>query len=222
MLLMGKEMLRELQAGLKAMNVFFPEEAFAKLLQYLQLLKKWNQAYSLISLGQSQELISRHVLDSLSIAPFLTGEKILDVGSGAGFPAIPLALYYPSKTFVLIDSQEKKNHFLFQVKAALDLDNVTLVKQRVETYHAPECFDHITVRAFGSLKEIVEKAQHLCCNNGQILAMKGKNPVDEIKEIKHDDYSIDTVSLTIPNLHAERHLVIITKKEKRHGESDSD
>lgn len=180
----------------------------AKIVEYILLLVKWNQAYNLTSVRDPKEMITRHILDSLSLQPFLVGNTILDVGSGAGLPGIPLAFVEPQRAFVLLDSNIKKTTFLTQVKHELKLQNLRIVHARVENFHPEELFDCITCRAFSSLSDFVKLTAHLLKPNGRWLAMKGEYPLAEIAALE-PIYNIDVEALAIPGIDAKRHIVKI-------------
>lgn len=178
---------------------------------YLLLLAKWNKAYNLTSVRDPKEMITRHILDSLVITPYVHGDFILDVGSGAGLPGIPLAITQPERKFVLLDSNGKKTRFLIHVISILKLANVSVVQARVEEFMTPHCFTTIVARAFSSLNEFLQKTQHLCCDDGLFLAMKGNYPIAELAEIDNQ-FMIEKIQpLDVSGLNAERHLVIAKK-----------
>lgn len=192
--------------SLNAMGLSMPEAMQQKAFDFLRLLKKWNKVYNLTAIHDLEKMITHHLLDSLSIAPFLQGNRILDVGTGAGFPGIPLALYYPDKQFTLLDSNGKKTRFLVQATAELNIQNVAVIQERVENYRAIPCFDVIIFRAVRSIPEMIAKVQHLCCEKGRFLAMKATYPAKELKNLSHP---FTVKLLRVPGLNAERHVVII-------------
>jgi 16S rRNA (guanine527-N7)-methyltransferase len=182
-----------------------------KLIQYLELLQKWNKIFNLTAIDSPDKMIYLHILDSLSIQPYLHGTKMLDVGSGAGFPGIPLAIVDPNKTWVLIDKSRKKTNFLTQAIAELNLKNVTVVHERCENFHSQQCFDSIVSRAFGTINLLLESTQHLICPQGHFLAMKGNYPQEEIDELPKRFTLLSVEKLTIKGMEAQRHLVIISE-----------
>lgn len=197
-----------LEQGIDSLKITLTKSSQMKLLQYITLLERWNRAYNLISDADPDIILKEHILDSLTIAPYVTGQKILDVGSGAGFPGIPLAINFPGKQFVLLDSVGKKTRFLEQVAVTLKLNNIEVVQARVEEYQTINCFDQITMRAFSNIDDIISKTQHLCCAEGSWLIMKGQYPEEELKNFAH----IAAVhELKNPLLKKARHLVIIEK-----------
>jgi len=183
------------------------------LLAYHALLVKWNKAYNLTAVRDPEEMIRRHLLDSLSIIPYVTGDRILDVGTGPGLPGIPLAICFPEKTLVLLDSNGKKTRFLTQAKIELGLTNMTPVQSRIESFSS-EPFDSITSRAFATLKDMVDGSIHLLKENGFFYAMKGLYPTDEIGELDNRTTVVDCFALHVPGEEAERHLVKIQKSDK--------
>lgn len=198
--------MKTMRAQLKKMQLSMPETAQQKALEFLRFLQKWNQAYNLTAIDNFDQMITHHLLDSLAISPYLKGQRILDVGTGAGFPGVPLALYFPEKQFTLLDSNGKKTRFLMQAKAEFDIANVQLVQERVENYQTAHCFDAIIFRAVKSIPEMLPKSQHLCCENGQFLAMKATYPANELQGLQNP---FTVQALTVPGLEAERHLIII-------------
>lgn len=180
-------------------------------LDYLSLLEKWNKVHNLTAITDHSDMVMLHILDSLSINRFLHGNRIVDVGTGAGLPGIPLAIMHPQKEFVLIDCNNKKTAFLNQVICELQIKNVSVFHTRVEDFHPERCFDSIVTRAFSSLKEILLATGHLACHEGQFLAMKGAYPEKEIQEVP-EEFRVQSVhALRINGLNAERHLVCIEK-----------
>ncbi len=196
------------------LNEYLPDlssEQIYKLQQYLFLLKKWNRAYNLTSITTTKAMVIRHVLDSLSVSPYLKGDHIIDVGTGAGLPGIPLSIVNPDLEFFLLDSNNKKSRFLKQAKMDLDLDNVAIIHSRVESYNPPIRFDTAIARAFSSLNEFLLNTKHLVCKDGgQFLAMKGVYPLSELEALT-DGFVIDAVDrLEVPDLGAERHVVKVS------------
>jgi 16S rRNA (guanine527-N7)-methyltransferase len=179
----------------------------AQLARYLDELLKWNHHFNLLGMTKVEGIKSKHILDSLAVSPFLTGDTILDVGTGAGLPGIPLAIVNPGKHFVLLDSNGKKTRFLFQVKVALGLDNVTVENTRIENYQSTRQIDIVMSRAFASLRDMVDLSKHLLNEHGQWLAMKGRYPEQEIAELPSSAQFIGTEKLSIPGEDGERHLV---------------
>lgn len=192
-----------LEQGLSELGI---ETSSAPLLQYLSLLTKWNRAYNLTAIRDMDAMISRHLLDSLAINRLIHGQRLLDVGSGAGLPGIPLALIHPELEVVLLDSNGKKTRFLQEAKRQLGLDNIEIVQTRVENYHPSTQFDTLVSRAFSSLAQILTWTQHLVAPQGVWLAMKGCYPKTELEMINLP-YQVETY--TVPNLDSERCCVVI-------------
>lgn len=160
------------------------ESSFDDFVRYLELLFRWNKAYNLTAVRDPNEMIYRHILDSLAILPWLRGNRWIDVGSGAGLPGIPLALARRDATLVLLDSNGKKTRFLMEVKSQLKLDHVEIVQARAENYHPFQPFDTLLARAFSDLKQILSWTSHLLMPNGLWLLMKGKYPEHELLDLQ--------------------------------------
>lgn len=180
------------------------------LLEYLNLLIKWNKVYNLTAVRDPVQMVTRHLLDSLSIAPWCEGQRLLDVGTGAGLPGVPLAILYPGKEIHLLDSNSKKTRFLVQVKSALGLNNICVHHARVESFVPTERYDVVLSRAFASLVDMVSNCEHLLCESGQFLAMKGALPESDMAYLS--DYVTNVHELTVPDLNEQRHLIILSGK----------
>jgi 16S rRNA (guanine527-N7)-methyltransferase len=180
-----------------------------RLMEYITELMNWNRLYNLTSVRKPTEIVTRHILDSLSILPYLSGRRVLDIGTGAGLPGIPLAIACPECEFVLLDSSSKKLRFVQQTLAILKLENVMLEHRRIEDYQPQQRFDSVVCRAFSELREIYRHASRLCNSAGRILAMKGIYPVTEIESLDDQEVIEQVVSLKVPGLDAERHLVCL-------------
>jgi len=179
----SNDLLRTLQQGLQSLALQLSDEQQTQLIDYLALLVKWNRVYNLTAVRNPQQMVQRHLLDSLAILPYVRGQRIIDLGSGAGLPGIPLAIALPETQVVLIDSQLKKTRFLQQVVTELRLTNVEVVCQRIENYAPPQLFDSVISRALASLAQIARWSAHLLAEHGVILAMKGQFPQDEADEL---------------------------------------
>ena len=204
----NKSFFEELKKGLNSLNISMSAEMEKNLIQYMQLLLRWNRVYNLTALTDPKEILIHHIFDSFSIAKYIAGERIIDVGSGAGFPGIPLAIIFSQKKFVLLDSIGKKTRFLTQVTAELSLTNVEVVQARVEEFFPKSCFNTIIVRAVGSIADMIEKTQHLLCSDGKLLLMKGRYPHAELQKVH---WHVQVIPLQVPKLHKERHLVCIRR-----------
>lgn len=205
---MNAALLQQLETGLEKMRLELPASVPARLIEYLELLVKWNKAFNLTAVRDPVEMISKHLLDSLSVLPYVGAGRVIDVGSGAGLPGIPLALARPQTRFVLLDSNGKKTSFLNQAKRLLQLDNVEVVNQRVEDYRPELYFDAIIARAYADTHLILKSTAHLHQPGTRVLVMQGKldttinDPAYVLKQAhKLDVYGLD----------AERHLLEIMK-----------
>ena len=154
-------------------------------------------------------MVTRHLLDSLAITPYLSGRRFIDVGTGAGLPGIPLAIVLPQHEVHVLDSNGKKTRFLFQVKTALCLDNIVVHQARVETFQTTEPFDGVLSRAFASLQDMAQSCRHLLAPGGYLLAMKGEHPTLELEELNQENTETAVYPLAIPGLAEQRHLVKI-------------
>jgi 16S rRNA (guanine527-N7)-methyltransferase len=199
----------ELAQGVATLGLALDEGARQTLLDYVALVEKWNGTYNLTAVREPQKMLTHHVLDCLAIVPHIRGPLVVDVGSGGGFPGIPLAVADAGKSVTLIDSSHKKTAFLRQAAIELGLSNVTVVCDRVETWRPERGFDSVVSRAFSDLPELMLLAGHLCAPGGMIAAMKGVHPYEELAQLP-DGYRLRSVlPLQVPGLRAARHLVLI-------------
>ncbi|RMD69194.1 MAG: 16S rRNA (guanine(527)-N(7))-methyltransferase RsmG [Gammaproteobacteria bacterium] len=198
-----------LRKGLEALGLPLSEAAQKKLLDYLDLLERWNRVHHLTAIRNKRDMVIRHLLDSLSIAPYVEGERVLDVGTGPGLPGIPLAVALPEKRFVLLDSASKKVRFLRHGVVMLGLSNVRVVQARVEDYHPQEPFDTLVARAFSDIPTLLARVRHLMHPGSVLLAMKGRHPAEEIGALPQDFRLLGVEPLKVPGLEGERHLVRI-------------
>ncbi len=178
---------------------------------YVGLLDKWNKAYNLTSVRDPNEMLVRHILDSIIVAPYLQGSRFIDVGTGPGLPGIPLAIVCPESHFTLLDSLGKRVRFLRQVQHELKLDNVTPVQSRVEAFPAEPPFDGVISRAFASLNDMVSWCHHLPAANGH-YALKGLAQKEEMESLPEGYDIVEVIELHVPRLEGERHLVVIKPK----------
>lgn len=176
------------------------------LFQYLLLLNKWNSAYNLTAIRKPEEMVTKHIFDSLAILPWAQGQRLLDVGTGAGLPGIPLAITKPESQFVLLDSNGKKVRFLQEVKRQLGLRNIEVVQSRVENFHPTLGFDTVISRAFSTLEQMIYWTAHLIRPEGIWLAMKGRHPDTELETIHHP-YTVEPY--TVAGIDGERCCVLI-------------
>jgi len=200
-----------LEKGLEELGVPLGREATTKLIEYLALLEKWNRVYNLTSIRDAEKMISGHLLDCLAVVPHISGGRVLDVGSGAGLPGIPLAVAKPDLHVSLLDSSHKKTAFLRQAVAELRLKSAHVVCERVESWHPTEKFDWIISRALAGLAEFAALTGHLLAPGGVLAAMKGVYPFEEIEQLPPNLRASQVLRLSVPGLEAERHLVLIER-----------
>ncbi|AXD31031.1 16S rRNA (guanine(527)-N(7))-methyltransferase RsmG [Salmonella enterica subsp. houtenae] len=202
-------MLNKLSRLLDEAGISLTDHQKTLLVAYVDMLHKWNKAYNLTSVRDPAEMVVRHILDSIVVAPYLQGQRFIDVGTGPGLPGIPLAIVLPDAHFTLLDSLGKRVRFLRQVQHELRLENITPVQSRVEAYPSEPPFDGVISRAFASLNDMVSWCHHLPGEKGRFYALKGQLPEDEIASLP-DEFSVESVEkLRVPQLEGERHLVII-------------
>lgn len=199
-----------LRRGLEALELTLDAERQALLLAYLELLNKWNRTYNLTAIREPERMLSHHLLDSLAILPHVGPAPLLDVGSGAGLPGIPLAIARPELPLTLLDGVDKKCAFMRQATIQLGLGNVRVVHARVEDWHPVERFGQIVSRAFSGLAEFVALTGHLLSEGGRWLAMKGARPEDELARLELVRL-LQCTRLRVPELDAERHLIILER-----------
>ena len=185
-----------------------PPDAQQKLLDYLGLMQKWNKVHNLTAVREPEEMVTLHLLDSLSVLPYVNGQRLLDVGSGAGLPGIPLAICKSDLQVTVIDSSHKKASFMRQAKAELGIENLEVVCARAEAYQPQQLFDTVISRAFSDLAEFLQLTRHLGNAGAQWLAMKGVYPFEELAQVKIEP--VQVLPLTVPGLEAQRHLVFLS------------
>ncbi len=202
----------KLQSLLQQTDLIINDDQQQQLVQFVELLNKWNKAYNLTSVRDPQEMMIKHILDSLVVSPFLSGERFIDVGTGPGLPGIPLAIANPDKHFYLLDSLGKRVRFMTQAKSELKLTNITLVQSRVEDYQTQAPLDGVISRAFASIEDMVNWCSHLIEAKSCFFALKGAYPQEEIAALD-DSVTVSAVHpLVVPQLTGERHLVILQKQ----------
>lgn len=198
-----------LERGCAALGLDLGSREITQLNRYLDLLEKWNRVYNLTAIRERAQMITQHVLDSLAVAQEIAGERVLDVGSGAGLPGIPWAIAKSSSAVTVLDSNHKKAAFLRQAVVELELANVSVVAERVEQWRTKERFAVIVSRALSDLAEFVALARPLLADDGVFAAMKGVHPYEEIERLPGDIKVQRVMKLTVPGLDAERHLVLL-------------
>lgn len=194
-------------SGSETLGLSVDKTQINQLLNLLQLLQKWNKAFNLTAVKDLQQMVVWHLLDSLALSPYIHGSRILDVGTGAGFPGFPLAITNPDRQFVLLDSNLKKTRFVQQATLELGINNVEIVQKRIQDYQPDSHFDCVFARAVSSLADMVDNVARLVAEDGKILLPKGQFPQTEIDELKDSRYSV--IKLDIPGMDAQRHLVSI-------------
>ncbi|MEX0619630.1 MAG: 16S rRNA (guanine(527)-N(7))-methyltransferase RsmG [Pseudohongiellaceae bacterium] len=202
-----------LEQGLSELDLSADGAQLDKLLDYIDLLARWNRTFNLSGIRNPGDIISRHILDSLTLSGFLRDATVLDIGSGAGLPGIPLAIMRPSQRFVLLDSNGKKTRFLFQAKLALGLDNVAVENCRAEHYQSEDQIDIVTCRALSSLSHILDLSGALLTPGVRLLAMKGRMPEQELTRIPREFEVIGIHAVDVPGLDQMRHIIEIRRPD---------
>jgi len=202
----------QLAEGVAQLNLILPPQAQQRLLDYLALLQKWNRIYNLTAVREASKMVSHHLLDCLAIVPHVTASTVLDVGSGAGLPGIPLALAAPRVHVTLLESSHKKAAFLQQAKFELKLDNVAVTCERAEAWRPGRVFEMVTSRAFSDLAEFVTLAGRHVAPGGCLAAMKGIYPHEEITRLPHGWRLQQAIPLAVPGLRAQRHLLLFERE----------
>jgi 16S rRNA (guanine527-N7)-methyltransferase len=202
----------KLEQGVNALGLEAVDAQIDCLLRFIKLIEKWNKAYSLTAVRDPLEMVSLHILDSLAILPHLKAPRIADIGTGAGLPGIPLAIFSPDCHFTLIDSNSKKTRFVQQAVLELRLKNVEVVHGRVELLKPDISYSTVICRAFASMQDILQLTGHLLASDGWLLAMKGQQPVQELIDLA-ENYSV--IPLAVPGIAAERCLIRL--ENTKHG-----
>ncbi|MDJ0939183.1 MAG: 16S rRNA (guanine(527)-N(7))-methyltransferase RsmG [Woeseiaceae bacterium] len=184
----------------------------AKFTTLLDELERWNRKFNLTAIRDRDEMVTAHLVDSLAVRPYVKGTRILDVGTGAGFPGLPLAIVEPDRQFDLVDSNNKKIQFVQHVAGVLGLDNVTAVKARTEDYAPGYRFDTVIARAVATLRGLLDIAGHHVGEDGVFVALKGRYPGEELQSLP-DDWGYDVAELTVPGLDSgSRHAVLLRRR----------
>lgn len=201
--------------GAARLGIALSEAQAAQLLRLLDELDEWNQRMNLTAIRERGQQITKHLLDSLSIQPFLRGTRIVDIGTGAGFPGLPLAVVNPQRQFTLVDSTAKKLKFIDHVAQLLELPNVTTLHTRAEDYQPDDRFDIVMSRAVGPVVKFVNWSSHLCVGGGRLLAMKGRYPHDELQQLPNGWKLAAVHRVEIPGLDEERHIVELCRSHDK-------
>ena len=199
----------KIMLGLDQLDVSYGEQAISKLASYLNLLDEWNKTHNLTAVDNIDEMLSIHIFDCASIMPYIKGSSLLDVGSGAGLPGMVLAILSPALDVTSVETRGKKAQFQMFAANKLGLKNFTVENTRIEDYKPSERFAMVTSRAFSSLEKFVEGSTQTIAENGRWLAMKGQIPHEELKLIKKMGLKYDTFALKVPDLDAQRNLIVI-------------
>ncbi|MBM5811093.1 MAG: 16S rRNA (guanine(527)-N(7))-methyltransferase RsmG [Gammaproteobacteria bacterium] len=207
----GGTLRDELAAGARALGLAPDEQQLAALLALQAELADWNQHFNLTAIRAPGEMLRKHLLDSLAVRPFLGGRTIADVGTGAGFPGLPLAIVDPARQYTLIEATGKKARFVAHAVERLGLGNVVVINVRAETWRPPAPFDRVLARALGPLADFIRVAGHLCQPAGRLLALKGRYPADEVRALPRGWQLLATHPLHIPGLAAQRHLLELAR-----------
>ena len=198
-----------IKKGLDAQDVSYGEQAINNLVDYLELLREWNKTHNLTAVDDIDEMLSVHVFDSASIKPYIKGSSLLDVGSGAGLPGMILAILSPALEVTSVESRNKKAQFQMFVANKLKLKNFKVENVRIEEFNPKEKYAMVVARAFSDLKTFVEGSKNAIAPNGRWLAMKGQVPEEDLKVLKKMNLKFDTFALRVPELDANRNLVVI-------------
>jgi len=205
-------LLEKLKKLIASTDICVTERQLEQLVQYVELLNKWNKTYNLTSVRDPQDMLVKHIMDSLVVGKHLKGNHFIDVGTGPGLPGIPLSILYPERNFVLLDSLGKRITFLREVVYQLKLQNVTPIQSRVEKYQPEQPFDGVLSRAFSSLQDMVDWCKHLIdTEQGRFFALKGQYPEDEIAAMPEGIVVVESFRLDVPKLDGDRHLIELKK-----------
>jgi 16S rRNA (guanine527-N7)-methyltransferase len=210
--ILENELLGVLANSLKNSDLVVTQGQQKQLINYVLLMHKWNKIYNLTSVRDPRQMVIKHIVDSIVVAPFLDKSCYIDVGTGPGLPGIPLAIMCPDKHFVLLDSLGKRVRFMKQVAYELKIDNIQPVQSRVEDFVPDVKIDGVLSRAFASLKDMLHWCQHLVDSHGVFLALKGRLPTNELKELPVGFVLQETTKLNVSGLDGERHIVKIKRQ----------
>ncbi len=199
-----------LDQGSRRLDLQLDRQQLAKMLRHLHILARWNRGLNLTAIDSPADMIRRHVLDSLSVLPHVRGRVCLDIGSGGGFPGVPLAIAEPERDWLLLDSRGKRVEFLGYVIGELNLSNVRVIAGRLEDYRPLHKIDTLVARAFASVERLLKLSRHLHTAGTRLLAMKGRYPLDEVRQLAENwQLKMQVEPLSVPQLDAARHVIII-------------
>ncbi|MEL7536969.1 MAG: 16S rRNA (guanine(527)-N(7))-methyltransferase RsmG [Pseudomonadota bacterium] len=208
---MNDSLKRKLDLGLETLGVAASDAQRNAMLELVERLVHWSTKVNLTSIREPAAIIERHLFDSLTLSSRIHGARVLDIGTGGGFPGLPLAIVRPDVEFVLLDAVAKKIRFVTQMAAELGLDNVTGLHARLPEYRSDRLFSTVTARAYATLDGIVSDCEHLLADGGRILAMKGRSPEDELAALD-ETWQTTVVALEVPELDEQRHVVVLEKR----------
>ena len=209
---LSEDLQGQIAAGCRSLQLAVSTAALAQLADYVGLLAKWSKVYNLTAVRQPQRMVTRHLLDSLAVVPFLIEGSLLDVGTGAGLPGVPIAIARPDLAVTLLDANAKKLRFVRQAVAELRLGNVEVVQARMQEYQPGRAFDMVISRAVSSLEELYRQSRHLLAPRGRMLFMKGALPEEEMAAFAPGRETLHIERLDVPGLDAERHLLWLDKQ----------
>ncbi|MBR1925155.1 MAG: 16S rRNA (guanine(527)-N(7))-methyltransferase RsmG [Ruminobacter sp.] len=209
------DLIEKLNHELFNIDLNLPEKTKIKLINFILLMDKWNKTYNLTSIRNVDQMVNKHLIDSLVVSKYLKGGNYIDVGTGPGLPGIPLALANPDKTFFLMDSQTKRINFIKQVKRELDIKNIHPILGRCENFDKSQynniSFDGILSRAFASLEDMLRLCENICLDNTLFFALKGQLDEEELASVNGQYKIIKTIRLEVPKDLGDRHLIIVGK-----------
>ena len=204
---MKSSLQSQLESGIGILGLALSDRQVESLMAYLTLLEKWNKVYNLTAIRDPQEMLVKHLLDSLAVVPFIDGQRLIDVGTGGGLPGVVLAICFPEKTVDLLDSNSKKTRFLIQVKAELKLENTAVIHRRVEQYQPEPLYDGVISRAFAAMQDMIDWTEHLLPEGGTWWAMKAQKDFEDLSVLPPCIEIEQVIDLQVPFLNAQRMLI---------------
>jgi 16S rRNA (guanine527-N7)-methyltransferase len=208
-----RQLIEHIAGGVRSLGQELAEESIEKFARLLCELERWNVRINLTAIREPREMISGHLLDSLAIRPLIHGKSLIDIGTGAGFPGLPIAISEPALSVELLDSNARKIGFVQHVIGELDISNATAVRSRAENYAPGKRFDTVIARALASIPRLIELGGHLVAEKGVMLALKGRYPADELEEMP-DAWDYEVTEVTVPELEA-RHVVTLRRSKEQ-------